>query len=51
MPVVSLKRTVTGVEAELKWGALLREAAVEVGVKVPLTIKPLACAGDLEDRC
>ncbi len=44
IPVVLLKRTVTGVEAEWKWGALLREAAVEVGVKVPLTRTPLACA-------
>ena len=42
MPVELEKRTSTGVEALLKWGAVEREAASEVGVKVPLVRRPLA---------
>ena len=42
MPVEFEKRTMIGVELLLKCGALLREAASEVGVKVPLRRIPLA---------
>lgn len=44
MPVEFEKRTITGVELLLKCGPELREPASAVGVNVPLTRIPLACA-------
>jgi hypothetical protein len=44
IPVEELKRTVTGVEGALKWVALVRADAEEVGVKVPVRRWPRACA-------
>lgn len=44
MPVEEEKRTVMGVEGELKCGAVVMDAAVGVGVKVPLRRWPRAWA-------
>src|SRR5277367_2440867 len=45
MPVELEKRTETGVDGRFKWGALLSVAASAVGVNVPFSMMPLACAG------
>src|SRR5580704_7237258 len=44
-PVEFEKRTVTGVDALFKWAARDREAASGEGVKVPVSMAPLAWAG------
>lgn len=44
IPVESEKRPVTGVDGAFKWGAEDREAASGVGLNVPLSRMPLACA-------
>lgn len=44
MPVELEKRTMRGVEGLLKWGAVENDAASGVGVKVPVTSRPFACA-------
>lgn len=44
IPVELENRTMTGVDALLKCGAEEREAASEVGVKVPFVRRPVACA-------
>ena len=44
-PVESENRTVTGVDAALKCGALESAAAAGVGVNVPVSSTPLAWAG------
>ena len=46
MPVELEKRTMRGVEGLWKWGAVESEAASAVGVKVPVTSCPFACATD-----
>lgn len=43
-PVEEEKRTVIGVEGDVKWGAEVRVEAVGVGVKVPVRRWPLAWA-------
>lgn len=42
IPVDEEKRTVIGVDGAEKWGAEEREAAVGVGMKVPVSMIPLA---------
>ena len=44
IPVEFENRTITGVDALLKCGAVERDAASDVGVKVPLVKRPVACA-------
>ena len=44
MPVESLKRAVTGTEGPAKWGAVESSFAAVVGVKLPVSSWPLACA-------
>lgn len=44
MPVEEEKRTVIGVDGEVKWGAVVRVLAVEEGVNVPVRRWPFACA-------
>src|SRR5271165_5686597 len=50
-PVEFEKRTVTGVDALFKWAARVREAAPGEGVKVPVSMAPLAWAGRKPGYC
>jgi len=44
IPVEFEKRPITGVDGAFRWGAEDKEAASGVGLKVPLSRIPLACA-------